>query len=131
MPPQILRRVNPKKFGRLVKTLYRKALIYITRKQFKQIGGLAIELKIPRRWLNQHFETLMKRGVKRRDLGPEMIKELTKLQELAQATNTEPKFLNLLLRGSRKSRPMTIEQAMQRMQELIEAQQAEQQRAAA
>ena len=82
---------------------------------------MAAQMNIPARRLREHFNGLLKKGVRKMELGDKMVQDLTEMRELRESTKVEParwkKFVN----------ENSLDAALNEMREHAQAQQQQEQ----
>ena len=63
---------------------------WITRAAKREITVMASQMNIPAKRLREHFNGLLKKGVRKRELGDKMVQDLTEMRELRKSTSVEP-----------------------------------------
>ncbi len=95
IPMGMMRRMTWGKLGSKVKrrltNAVRNAAYYgITRAIRREITVMSAQMNIPANRLREHFNGLIKKGVRKRDLGNQMVHDLKEMQELKERTKVEP-----------------------------------------
>ncbi len=95
IPAGMMRRMTWGKLGSKVKRrltgAIRNAAYYgITRAVRREITVMASQMNIPARRLKEHFNGLIKKGVRKMELGDKMVQDLREMSELRESTKVEP-----------------------------------------
>ena len=118
----MMRRMTWGKLGSKVKRrltgAVRNAAYYgITRAVRREITVMAAQMNIPARRLKEHFNGLLKKGVRKMEVGDKMVQDLTEMRELRKQTKVDParwkKFVN----------ENSLDAALNEMREQAQAQQ--------
>ena len=122
IPMGMMRRMTWGKLGSKVKRrltgAVRNAAYYgITRAVRREITVMAAQMNIPARRLKEHFNGLLKKGVRKMEVGDKMVQDLTEMRELRKQTKVDParwkKFVN----------ENSLDAALNEMREQAQAQQ--------
>lgn len=63
---------------------------WITRAAKREITIIASQMNIPAKRLREHFNGLLKKGVRKMELGDKMVQDLTEIRDLRESTKVEP-----------------------------------------
>jgi len=106
---------------RLTGAIRTAAYYGITRVVRREIVVVAAQMNIPAKRLKEHFNGLIKKGVRKRDVGNQMIQDLKEMRELRKQTKVEPARWNKFVNEN------SLEAALNEMREHAQAQQQQEQ----
>ena len=112
---------------RLTNAVKNAAYYGITRATRREITVMASQMNIPAKRLREHFNGLLKKRVRKRDIGNQMVQDLKEMSELRERTKVEPARWNKFV--SEKSLDAALNEMRehaQAQQEQAQAQQAQQ-----
>ncbi len=100
----------------------RNAAYYgITRAVRREITVMAAQMNIPANRLREHFNGLLKKGIRKRELGDKMVQDLTEIRELRKSTKVAP------ARWKKFVSENSLDAALNEMREHAQAQQQQEQ----
>ena len=102
---------------RLTNAVRNAAYYGITRATRREITVMASQMNIPANRLREHFNGLIKNGVRKRDLGEKLVHDLKEMQELRERTKVEPARWNKFIADK------SLDAALNEMREHAQAQQ--------
>ena len=121
IPMGMMRRITWDKLGSKVKrrlaSAVRNAAYYgITRTVRREITVMASQMNIPPKKLREHFNGLIKKGVRKMELGEKLVHDLKEMQELRECTKVEPARWNKFIADK------SLDAALNEMREHAQAQ---------
>ena len=101
---------------RLTNAVRNAAYYGITRAMRREITVMSAQMNIPANKLREHFNGLIKKGVRKRDLGEKLVQDLKEIQELKERTKVEPARWNKFIADK------SLDAALNEMREHAQAQ---------
>ena len=125
IPTGMMRRMAWGKLGskvrrRLTRAVRNAAYYGITRAVRREITVMASQMNIPAKRLREHFNGLIKKGVRKMEFGDKMVQDLTEMRELRKSTGVET------ARWKKFVSENSLDAALNEMREHAQAQQQEQ-----
>ncbi len=122
-------KIGSKVKRRLTNAVRNAAYYGITRAIRREITVMSAQMNIPARRLREHFNGLLKKGVRKRDIGNQMVQDLKEMSELRKSTKVEPARWNKFVSENSLNaalNEMREHAQAQAQQEQAQAQQAQQ-----